>query len=92
MKTNISSVILTSSVPHHLIAVRAYTLWAAAGQPVGCDYDHWVAAEQQLRSDQPAEGSLASRLAGWSDAFGTDIERALEAFAPNSAPRSTTSL
>jgi hypothetical protein len=92
MKTKISSATIPASVPHHLIAERAYAIWKARGQPLGCDYDHWVEAEQQLQADQPVEDSMASRLTDWSDAFGTDIERALDSLAPTSEARSATSL
>jgi hypothetical protein len=30
------------------IAVHAYHLWLARGQPVGTDWDDWLEAEQQL--------------------------------------------
>lgn len=31
------------------IASRAYTLWEQAGCPQGCDLDHWLQAESQLK-------------------------------------------
>jgi hypothetical protein len=92
MNTKFSSDIVPACIPRHLIAERAYAIWAARGRPLGSDYDHWVEAEQQLLEDLPVEDSLACRLTGWSDVFGTDIERALDSMAPTYAARSVTSL
>ena len=36
---------------HELIAVRAYLLWETQGRPDGCDREHWLEAERQLRTE-----------------------------------------
>ncbi len=94
MKTKISSAQSSTSLPHHIVAERAYAIWLARGQPMGCDYDHWVEARRQLLaiSAGPAELGAAVRPTNWTDLFSTDIERALDSFAPAGAPRSVTSL
>lgn len=94
MKTKISSAQASISLPHHVVAERAYAIWLARGQPMGCDYDHWVEARRQLCAMAlgAAELGAAGRLANLSDLFSTDIDRALDSFAPTAAPRSATSL
>jgi hypothetical protein len=93
MKDNISSKHSSAFLPHHVIAERAYAIWLARGRPMGCDYDHWVEARRQLQAAAgPAGPGAAVRLTNWSDLFSTDIERALDSFAPRVGPRSPTSL
>jgi hypothetical protein len=41
----------TSSVPHEKIAMRAYEKWLKSGCPHGCDRQHWLEAEQELRAE-----------------------------------------
>lgn len=36
------------------IAERAYQIWQESGCPDGCDLDHWLRAERELRAGQPA--------------------------------------
>jgi len=82
------------AIPHHIVAQRAYAIWLAEGQPAGCDYGHWVAAEAQLLALQlqKKRGSLSVQLTYWDDPLGTDIERALDSIASSRGPRSVTSL
>lgn len=35
---------------HDAIAQKAYELWQAAGCPMGCDMEHWLQAEAELRA------------------------------------------
>ncbi len=92
--TTASTALFSETIPHRLVAERAYAIWAASGQPVGRDYDHWVEAEQQLLATRAEEESenLAARIAHGGDPFATDIDRALDAMAPTSQQRSATSL
>jgi hypothetical protein len=39
------------SVPHEKIAMRAYEKWLKSGCPHGCDRQHWLEAEQELRTE-----------------------------------------
>jgi hypothetical protein len=95
MKTNYTSALSEHSnrlIPHHVVAERAYGIWLAKGQPLGCDHDHWVQAESQLDVSQPQEESLSSQLEHLNDPLSTDIERALDSMAPSFGRRSATSL
>jgi len=85
-----------TSFPHHLVAERAYAIWIARGQPVGCDFNNWADAERELlalKSEQAQEEDESiTQLNSWNDPLGSDIERALDSFSPSSQRRSATSL
>lgn len=48
---------------HDKISERAFTLWEQAGRPDGCDVDHWLAAEAEIRTEGPGVKKVASRRA-----------------------------
>jgi len=39
------------------IARRAYEIFEQRGRPAGCDLEHWLEAERQLRTEPPARGA-----------------------------------
>jgi hypothetical protein len=41
----------TATVPHEKIAMRAYEKWLKSGCPHGCDRQHWMEAEQELKAE-----------------------------------------
>ena len=43
------------------IAKRAYELWEKSGRPDGCHTEHWLKAEAELRSKQPAAAKPARK-------------------------------
>jgi Protein of unknown function (DUF2934) len=91
--TPFSTARTTHLIPHHIVADRAYAIWLARGQPLGCEYDHWVEAEVQLLASRLSEQEgPSSRLLHWSDPLGTEIERALDSLTPSFGQRSVTSL
>jgi hypothetical protein len=47
---------------HEDIALRAYLIWEKAGRPNGCDWEHWITAEQELAGE--AGGMPASAMGG----------------------------
>jgi hypothetical protein len=40
-----------TSVPREKIAMRAYEKWLKSGCPHGCDRQHWLEAEAELRAE-----------------------------------------
>jgi hypothetical protein len=40
-----------TSVPREKIAMRAYEKWMKNGCPHGCDRQHWLEAEAELRAE-----------------------------------------
>jgi DUF2934 family protein len=40
----------TPTLPHDLIAMRAYELYLGDGAPQGRDVEHWLRAESELRA------------------------------------------
>jgi hypothetical protein len=92
--TKASVALFAESIPHELVAERAYSIWAASGRPSGRDHENWVEAQQQMLASRASEEStnLESRLSRGDDPFNTDIDRALDAMSPTSGQRSATSL
>jgi hypothetical protein len=41
----------TPAVPHEKIAMRAYEKWLKSGCQHGCDRQHWMEAEQELKAE-----------------------------------------
>ena len=41
----------TAAVPREKIAMRAYEKWLKGGCPHGCDQQHWLEAESELKSE-----------------------------------------
>jgi hypothetical protein len=48
----------TPSLPHHLVAERAYSLFVRGGAQHGHDIEHWLKAEQELLSEASARPVL----------------------------------
>lgn len=48
---------------HDKISERAFALWEQAGRPDGCDVDHWLAAEAEIRTGGPGVKKTAPRKA-----------------------------
>lgn len=34
------------------VSARAYALWESAGRPEGCDVDHWLRAQAEIKQDR----------------------------------------
>jgi DUF2934 family protein len=47
------------SLPHNLVAQRAYELFVRSGAQHGRDIEHWLTAEQELRSESSARPVLS---------------------------------
>lgn len=43
----------SSGVSHDKVARRAYEKWLAQGCQHGCDVQHWLEAEAELKSETP---------------------------------------
>jgi len=39
------------AVPREKIAMRAYEKWLKSGCQHGCDYQHWIEAEAELKAE-----------------------------------------
>jgi len=93
-KTNaISANKVRNTIPHHVVAERAYDIWIARGQPVGCDHENWAEAVRQLTVPIPEEEeTLSSKMTHWDEPLGTGIESSLNSMTPTSGQRSATSL
>ncbi|MBI2514460.1 MAG: DUF2934 domain-containing protein [Opitutae bacterium] len=50
----------TVSLDDSVIANRAYAIWQEEGKPVGCDFEHWLKAESELRSAALASPSSST--------------------------------
>ncbi|MEA4837611.1 MAG: DUF2934 domain-containing protein [Rhodospirillaceae bacterium] len=46
---------------HDKISERAFALWEQAGRPDGCDVDHWLAAEAEIRTGSAGVKKAAPR-------------------------------
>lgn len=45
------------------IRERAYSIWLERGCPEGCDQDHWLEAEQALRSKSEPQADVVAEPA-----------------------------
>jgi hypothetical protein len=72
------------------VAALAYAIWLDRGQPQGCDVEHWLEAERQLRGVvEPLvdENRLDPALAP-----AARVDRALDRIVSPPGPRSPTAL
>ena len=53
--------VLDESSGHEAVALHAYYMWLAAGQPEGRDSEFWLAAEEELKARLRIE-SLAAAM------------------------------
>jgi hypothetical protein len=72
------------------VAALAYAIWLDRGQPTGCDLEHWLEAERQLRGGVAPLASDGRVDADTAPA--ARIEREMDRIVSPPAPRSPTSL
>jgi hypothetical protein len=50
-----------ASVPMEKVAMRAYQKWLQSGCPHGCDKQHWLEAEAELKSEMTRTGGTTHK-------------------------------
>jgi hypothetical protein len=48
-----------ASLPKDKVAMRAYQKWVQGGCKHGCDQQHWMEAEKELRAEMMKSGAAA---------------------------------